>query len=171
MVPSSVKHSNREERERKMQSSENQQVETRARNGTGLEFGSFFHRRGTDHFQLSTAFSWERSLSLGKVNISKCKHTPAASSPPLRRRWFSLVHSCVTRLHSHFSLSWRATRARMCLDMQAWDRCAPAVNIVPHYFRSARVPRLPLSPPPMASDDGNRRARKQIVIALNGLSE
>lgn len=79
MVPSSVKHSNREERERKMQSSENQQVETRARNGTGLEFGSFFHRRGTDHFQLSTAFSWERSLSLGKVNISKCKHTPAAT--------------------------------------------------------------------------------------------
>lgn len=165
MVPSSVKHSNREERERKMQSSENQQVETRARNGTGLEFGSFFHRRGTDHFQLPTTFSWERSLSLGKVNISKCKHTPAASATMV----FSRAFLCDTTPLALLSLM-ASNAARMCLDMQAWDRCAPAVNIVPH-FRSARVPRLPLSPPPMASDDGNRRARKQIVIALNGLSE
>lgn len=123
-----------------MQFSENQQVETRARNGTGLEFGSFFHRRGKDHFQLSTAFSWERYLSLGKVNISKCKHKPAASSPMV----FSCAFLCDTTPLALLSLA--SNTACMCLDMQAWDRCAPGVNIVPHYFRSARVSRLPLFP-------------------------
>lgn len=130
-----------------MSSSESHEVKTRARTATGLEFGSFFHRRGGDHFQLSSVFSMESSLSWG----GKSTHQSANTSQRPCHRFgddASLVHSCVTRLDSHprVRVSLAGNAPCMCLDTQARDRCVPGVNIVPCCCRSARVSRLPLFP-------------------------
>lgn len=161
MAPSSVKHSNREERDGKTSLSEKQQIKTRACNGSGLEFGSF---SAVDCF-----------LFPGLCREST-HQTANTSQQPRHRRCggdASVVHFSVTQLHSHLRVGAPPAcgTASMCLDMHAWDRCTPGCKHAPLLFSAPPACRCFPSSPPTASDDGKRRARKQIVIALNGLCE